>query len=78
MNFSTQDDHLAIADAVDRVCADFDDAYWSQHDQRHEFPWAFYSAMAAGGRLGVAIPEEYGGGGRPSSYSARRRSARTS
>jgi len=63
MDFSHDDDHLAIADAVDRVCADFDDTYWAERDQLHEFPWAFYSAMAAGGWLGVAIPEEYGGGG---------------
>jgi acyl-CoA dehydrogenase len=64
MEFSTDADHLAIADAVDRVCANFDDTYWAECDQRHEFPWAFYSAMAEGGWLGVAIPEEYGGGGR--------------
>jgi len=64
MDFSVDGDHLAIADAVDRACADFDDAYWAGRDQLHEFPWAFYSAMAAGGWLGVAIPEEYGGGGR--------------
>jgi acyl-CoA dehydrogenase len=64
MDFSTDADHLAIVDAVDRVCATFDDTYWLECDQRHEFPWAFYSAMAEGGWLGVAIPEEYGGGGR--------------
>jgi acyl-CoA dehydrogenase len=64
MDFSLDDDHVAIADAVDQVCADFDDAYWAERDERHEFPWAFYSAMAEGGWLGVAIPEAYGGGGR--------------
>jgi acyl-CoA dehydrogenase len=64
MDFSLDDDHVAIADAVDQVCTDFDDAYWAERDERHEFPWAFYSAMAEGGWLGVAIPEAYGGGGR--------------
>ena len=63
MDFTPDDDHLAIADAVDRVCAGFDDAYWAACDERHEFPWKFYSAMADGGWLGVAIPTEYGGGG---------------
>ena len=43
---------------------DFDDQYWSGCDQRHEFPWEFYDAMAVGGWVGIAIPEEYGGGGR--------------
>ncbi|MEZ5179955.1 MAG: acyl-CoA dehydrogenase family protein [Acidimicrobiales bacterium] len=28
------------------------------------FPWDFYRAMADGGWIGIAIPEEHGGGGR--------------
>ena len=51
-------------EAVDRVCADFDDAYWSACDQEHLFPWEFHAAMAAGGWIGIAIPERWGGGGR--------------
>ena len=64
MDFTPDPDHAAIADAVDRVCADFDDTYWARCDEGHDFPWEFYAAMAAGGWLGVAIPGEYGGGGR--------------
>jgi len=30
VDFSVDDDHLAIAAAVDRVCADFDDSYWAE------------------------------------------------
>ena len=63
MDFRPDDDHEAIRDAVRRVCRDFDDAYWRKCDEGHEFPWDFYNAMAAGGWVGVAIPEEYGGGG---------------
>lgn len=57
------EDHDAIIEGVDRVCAAFDDDYWSARDEAHEFPWDFYNAMAAGGWVGIAIPEEYGGGG---------------
>jgi acyl-CoA dehydrogenase len=57
------EDHAAIAEAVDRVCTAFDDTYWSQCDTDHRFPTEFYEAMAAGGWVGVAIPQEYGGGG---------------
>jgi alkylation response protein AidB-like acyl-CoA dehydrogenase len=32
--------------------------------QEHRFPWEFYERMAEGGWVGIAIPEEYGGGGR--------------
>ena len=59
----TDELHADIAAGVDRVCADFDDAYWSARDTAHEFPWEFYRAMAEGGWVGIAIPEEYGGGG---------------
>ncbi|MDJ0769592.1 MAG: acyl-CoA dehydrogenase family protein, partial [Ilumatobacter sp.] len=64
MDFTPDEDHDAIVEAVDRVCAQFDDSYWSDCDRHHRFPWDFYDAMAAGGWLGVAIPEQYGGGGR--------------
>lgn len=57
------EDHAAIIEGVDRVCSQFDDDYWSQRDQAHEFPWDFYKQMAEGGWVGIAIPEEYGGGG---------------
>ena len=58
------DDLEAIREGVRKVCSEFDDAYWRTHDQDHEFPWDFYNAMAEGGWVGIAIPEEYGGGGR--------------
>jgi acyl-CoA dehydrogenase len=52
-----------LRDAIRSVCRDFDDLYWRERDANHEFPWDFYRAMAAGGWIGVAIPEQYGGGG---------------
>jgi len=64
MDFSTNDEHELIRGAVRKVCAGFPDAYWAKCDADHEFPWAFYDAMAAAGWVGVAIPEAYGGSGR--------------
>ena len=64
MDFTPDDDEQAIIDAVDRIGADFDDDYWSRCDQEHHFPWDFYHVMAKAGWVGIAIPEEYGGGGR--------------
>src|SRR5215510_13434708 len=52
-----------LRDGVRRVCSKFDDTYWRDCDEKHEFPWAFYDALAEGGWIGIAIPEEYGGGG---------------
>ncbi len=64
MDFSETDEHRLIRDSVRKVCADFPDEYWADKDERHVFPWDFYQAMAAGGWLGIAIPEAYGGSGR--------------
>ena len=63
MDFAEDETHLALRAGVRRVCTPFDDAYWRDLDARHEFPWAFYEAMADGGWIGIALPEVYGGGG---------------
>ena len=62
MDFSLTTDQQAVRDAVQRLCTDFDDEYWLAHDQSGEFPEDFYRAIAAGGWLGIAMPEAYGGG----------------
>ena len=63
MDFSPNADHEAIRDGIRRICADFPDEYWYQKDADHEFPWDFYEKLAEGGWVGLAIPEEHGGGG---------------
>jgi acyl-CoA dehydrogenase len=59
----TKDSQIAIREAVQAVCDRFDDNYWLACDRDHRFPREFYQAMAAGGWLGIAMPEEYGGSG---------------
>ncbi len=63
MDFLLTPDQQAVCDAVQKICADFDDDYWLAHDKSGEYPEDFYRAIAAGGWLGVAMPEEYGGAG---------------
>ncbi|PSK89656.1 acyl-CoA dehydrogenase [Murinocardiopsis flavida] len=63
MDFDLTDDQRAIADAVADLAARFDADYWAARDAAHEFPWAFYTAFAEAGWLGIAVPEAYGGGG---------------
>lgn len=58
------DDLGLIRQHVSALCSAFDDDYWARHDREHQFPWDFYRAMAEGGWVGIAIPEEFGGGGR--------------
>jgi acyl-CoA dehydrogenase len=64
VDFTEDPDHHAIRAAVREVCARFPDEYWAERDESHTFPWEFYAAMAKGGWIGIAIPAEYGGGGR--------------
>ena len=63
MDFAENDSERELLEGVRRVLQPFDDAYWRRCDARHEFPWDFYNALASGGWLGIAIPEEFGGGG---------------
>ena len=62
-SFWPTEEQEAIREAVGRICSDFDDEYWRRTDETGEFPEAFARAMADGGWLGVAMPEEYGGAG---------------
>src|SRR5919205_3602520 len=63
MDFELTSEQEALRQQVRELAARFDDGYWAERDERHEFPWDFYNAFAAGGWLGIAIPEAYGGSG---------------
>ncbi|MDT5131732.1 MAG: acyl-CoA dehydrogenase [Mycobacterium sp.] len=63
MNFELTDDQQLIRKSVAELAQKFDDHYWMEKDQAHEFPTEFYNAIADGGWLGMTIPEEYGGHG---------------
>jgi acyl-CoA dehydrogenase len=52
-----------IRDAVARLCAPFDDAYWLAKDRDGGFPEDFHRAFATAGFLGICIPADYGGSG---------------
>jgi len=52
-----------IRDTILRICADFDDDYWLDRDANGPFPHELHKAMADGGWLGIAMPEEVGGAG---------------
>lgn len=59
---SVSDDDLdTIRQAVRGLAAKFDWEYWRSKDAKHEYPWEFVKAFAAGGWFGAMIPEEYGG-----------------
>jgi len=57
------DEQQAIRAAIRRLMEPFGDAYWLERDETGSFPHEFREAVAAGGWLGVAMPEEFGGSG---------------
>jgi acyl-CoA dehydrogenase len=52
-----------VRDAVAKICAQFGDDYWLARDRDGEFPEDFRRAIAAGGWLGICVPQAYGGSG---------------
>ncbi len=63
MDFELTPEQEAIREAIAKICARFGDDYWLAKDKHGGFPEDFYQAIAAGGWLGICIPEEYGGAG---------------
>ncbi len=57
------EDELAIREAILRLCEQFDAEYWLRRDREGGFPEEFVAAIAEGGWLGIAMPEEVGGAG---------------
>jgi len=63
MDFKLTENQESIHDAVAKICARFDDAYWLKKDKEGGFPTDFYKAIADAGWLGICFQEEYGGAG---------------
>ncbi|MCA3271722.1 MAG: acyl-CoA/acyl-ACP dehydrogenase [Roseomonas sp.] len=63
MQYSTTEAQQELRAQILKLCADFGDDYWLKIDQEARFPEEFYRAVAAGGWLGIAMPEEFGGAG---------------
>ena len=63
MNFALTEDQELIRRSVAELVSKFDDNYWMEKDQAHEFPTEFYQAIADGGWLAMTFPPEYGGHG---------------
>jgi alkylation response protein AidB-like acyl-CoA dehydrogenase len=63
MKFSFSPGQNQLRGTIAGICSRFDDTCWLDGDTTGAFPHAFHTAMAAGGCLGIATPEEYGGAG---------------
>ncbi len=59
--FELSQQQQEIRDAIQRIMADFDDDYWLETDRTGNYPHEFRKAIAAGGWLGICMPETVGG-----------------
>ncbi len=63
MTYRMTEDQNEIRESILRLCAQFGDDYWLERDRSGEFPQELHTALAEGGWLGIAMPEEFGGAG---------------
>ena len=63
MDFAFNEDQQSIREAVLKLCGQFGDDYWLEHDRSGEWPVEFHKAFAEAGWLGIAMPESVGGAG---------------
>jgi len=61
MNFSFSNEQKDLITAITNSIKKFDDNYWLECDKKSSFPSTFVETLAAGGWLGIAMPEKYGG-----------------
>lgn len=60
-NFTQE--QLTVRDAINKICSQFPNEYWQEHDQTQTDPHELHAALAQDGWLGIALPEQYGGAG---------------
>jgi alkylation response protein AidB-like acyl-CoA dehydrogenase len=63
MDFALTEQQELIRKEVGALARSFSPDYWLEKDRKAEYPWEFVRAFAAGGWLGMIVPEEYGGSG---------------
>src|SRR5918911_1784644 len=63
MDFALTEQQEMIRKEVATLARSFSLDYWLEKDRKHEYPWDFVKAFAAGGWLGAIVPEQYGGSG---------------
>ena len=54
---------LDVREAVSKICHEFPDSYWAEHDESGVYPHELHTALAKNGWIGIALPEELGGAG---------------
>jgi acyl-CoA dehydrogenase len=57
------DTQLEVHDSIKKICGQFPDQYWAQHDESGEYPHELHASLSKDGWIGIALPEQLGGAG---------------
>ncbi|MEU7745308.1 acyl-CoA dehydrogenase family protein [Nonomuraea sp. NPDC049158] len=63
MDFTLPESALAVQRGIGDICAHYDLDYWQRCEADKRWPEEVWAELAKGGWLGLAVPEEFGGGG---------------
>lgn len=57
------EEQLDVREAIAKICSNFPDEYWAEHDESGVYPHELHAALAKDGWIGIALPEDLGGAG---------------
>lgn len=57
------EEELTVRDSIFKIMEKFPHEYWTERDQTQEYPHELHAALARDGWIGIALPEDLGGGG---------------
>ena len=63
MNFAECEEHELLRQSVSKIASEFGHEYFVDRARRGEKATELWEALAAGGFIGVNLPEAHGGGG---------------
>ena len=63
MDFEMTEERKMIVQTARKIAEIYGPEYWLKMEENHQFPKEFYNELGKVGFLGLASPEEYGGGG---------------
>ncbi|MEV1243141.1 acyl-CoA dehydrogenase family protein [Nonomuraea sp. NPDC049750] len=63
MDFTLPESALAVQRGIGDICSRYDLDYWQRCEADKRWPEEVWAELAKGGWLGLAVPEEFGGGG---------------
>ncbi|MGN9780878.1 acyl-CoA dehydrogenase family protein [Nonomuraea sp. ZG12] len=63
MDFTLPESALAVRRGIGDICSRYDLDYWQRCENDKRWPEEVWAELGKGGWLGLAVPEEFGGGG---------------